>query len=98
MGAPGETLTTLVSDSRGAVKGARSMSSLGREAFWIRRSLLYQARRRRSASPTMTTTGGTPLEPWEWPEPHWRAVVDQVRAGRSLRPRAWKDGARCAFA
>jgi peptidoglycan/xylan/chitin deacetylase (PgdA/CDA1 family) len=39
-----------------------------------------------------------PLEPWQWPEPHWRAVVDQVRAGRPLRPRAWKDGARCAFA
>ena len=38
------------------------------------------------------------LEPWQWPEPHWRAVVDQVRAGRPLRPAAWKDGARCAFA
>ena len=25
-------------------------------------------------------------------------LVDQVRAGRSYRPKAWKDGARCAVA
>ena len=39
-----------------------------------------------------------PLEPWQWPEPHWRKLVDQVRAGRSYRPPAWKNGARCAIA
>ncbi len=39
-----------------------------------------------------------PLEPWQWPEAHWRKLVDQVRAGRSYRPKRWKDGARCAFA
>jgi len=39
-----------------------------------------------------------PLEPWQWPEPHWRKLVDQVRAGRPLRPKAWKGGARCAVA
>ncbi|MGD9803942.1 MAG: polysaccharide deacetylase [Hyphomicrobiaceae bacterium] len=39
-----------------------------------------------------------PLEPWQWPESHWRQLVDQVRAGRSLRPKSWKDGARCAIA
>ncbi len=39
-----------------------------------------------------------PLEPWQWPEPHWRELVDQVRAGRPLRPKAWKGGARCAVA
>jgi peptidoglycan/xylan/chitin deacetylase (PgdA/CDA1 family) len=39
-----------------------------------------------------------PLEPWEWPEPHWRKLVTRVRAGRSYRPKAWKDGARCAVA
>ena len=39
-----------------------------------------------------------PLEPWQWPEEHWRQLVNQVRAGRTLRPKAWKDGARCAFA
>jgi len=38
------------------------------------------------------------LEPWQWPEAHWRALVNQVRAGRTLRPASWKDGARCAAA
>jgi peptidoglycan/xylan/chitin deacetylase (PgdA/CDA1 family) len=36
--------------------------------------------------------------PWQWPEARWRAVVDKVRAGRSLKPAAWKDGARVAVA
>ncbi|GIL02784.1 MAG: polysaccharide deacetylase [Alphaproteobacteria bacterium] len=40
----------------------------------------------------------TPLEPWQWPEPHWRRLVNQVRAGRAYRPQRWKGGARCAFA
>ena len=39
-----------------------------------------------------------PLEPWQWPEEQWRKIVDHVRAGRPLRPAAWKDGARCAVA
>src|SRR5208282_569884 len=38
------------------------------------------------------------LEPWQWPEEHWRKLVGRVRAGRALRPKAWKDGARCAVA
>src|SRR5690348_2563259 len=38
------------------------------------------------------------LEPWQWPEEHWRGLVNQVRAGKPLRPKAWPDGARCAFA
>jgi peptidoglycan/xylan/chitin deacetylase (PgdA/CDA1 family) len=38
------------------------------------------------------------LEPWQWPEAHWRKLVGHVRAGRSYRPREWKDGARCAVA
>ncbi len=25
------------------------------------------------------------LEPWQWPEAHWRKLVDQVRGGRTLR-------------
>ncbi|MFC7556104.1 hypothetical protein ACFQU7_33530 [Pseudoroseomonas wenyumeiae] len=37
-------------------------------------------------------------EPWQWPEPHWRGLVDQVRAGRRYRPARWKNGARAAFA
>src|ERR1700716_3373590 len=40
----------------------------------------------------------TPLEPWQWPESHWRGLVNQVRAGKTYRPRTWKGGARCAFA
>jgi peptidoglycan-N-acetylglucosamine deacetylase len=39
-----------------------------------------------------------PLEPWQWPEAHWRKIVDHVRAGRTLRPKSWKGGARCAVA
>jgi peptidoglycan/xylan/chitin deacetylase (PgdA/CDA1 family) len=38
------------------------------------------------------------LQPWQWTEMHWRAILDQVRAGRALRPKSWPDGARCAFA
>jgi len=38
------------------------------------------------------------LQPWQWPEEHWRKLVNRVRAGRSFRPRGWKDGARCAVA
>jgi peptidoglycan-N-acetylglucosamine deacetylase len=39
-----------------------------------------------------------PLEPWQWPEAHWRAIVNRVRGGRSLRPPRWRNGARCAVA
>ncbi len=39
-----------------------------------------------------------PLESWQWPEEHWRRLVNQVRAGRPYRPAQWKDGARCAVA
>src|SRR5215471_14763478 len=38
------------------------------------------------------------LEPWQWPEEQWRRIVNHVRAGRTLRPKSWKDGARCAVA
>ena len=37
-------------------------------------------------------------KPWEWPEEHWRGLVNAARAGRSLAPRAWPDGARCCVA
>ncbi|MDE0691619.1 MAG: polysaccharide deacetylase [Gammaproteobacteria bacterium] len=36
--------------------------------------------------------------PWTWPEERWRPVVEKVRAGRSLKPAAWPEGARCAVA
>jgi len=38
------------------------------------------------------------LEPWQWPEEHWRKLVARVRAGRPLRPASWTGGARCAVA
>lgn len=37
-------------------------------------------------------------EPWQWPEEHWRSLVNHVRAGRALRPAKWPGGARCAVA
>ena len=46
----------------------------------------------------MPDTHAPQLEPWQWSEDHWRKLVAQVRAGRSYRPKAWKDGARCAVA
>lgn len=39
-----------------------------------------------------------PDPPHRWPEKRWRGLVGRVRAGRRLRPPAWKDGARCAVA
>src|SRR5215813_1239355 len=38
------------------------------------------------------------LEPWQWPEAHWRKLVERVRAGKALRPAEWPGGARCAVA
>jgi len=37
-------------------------------------------------------------KPWKWPEKRWRGIVERVRAGRTLRPRRWPGGARCAIA
>lgn len=37
-------------------------------------------------------------EPWQWDEPTWRGLVEQVRAGRNLLPAIWPGGARCAVA
>jgi peptidoglycan/xylan/chitin deacetylase (PgdA/CDA1 family) len=38
------------------------------------------------------------LAPWQYPEERWRKIVNRVRAGRPLRPKAWEGGARCAVA
>jgi len=38
------------------------------------------------------------LQPWQWPEAHWRGLLNQVRAGRRLAPATWPNGARCAVA
>ncbi len=37
-------------------------------------------------------------DPWQWAEPVWRRIVGRARAGRSLRPTHWPDGASCAVA
>jgi peptidoglycan/xylan/chitin deacetylase (PgdA/CDA1 family) len=37
-------------------------------------------------------------EPWFWDDDKWRAAVARVRAGRSLKPAVWPNGARCAVA
>ena len=37
-------------------------------------------------------------QPWRWDEQTWRGKVDHVRAGRSMKPAKWKNGARCAVA
>ena len=37
-------------------------------------------------------------EPWRWPESTWRRITGRARAGRSLAPAAWPEGARCAVA
>src|SRR5262245_25409197 len=44
----------------------------------------------------MTPTTSDPS--WSWPEHRWRGAVDKVRAGRSLKPAKWKDGARVCVA
>ena len=35
---------------------------------------------------------------WKWTENEWRGAVERVRAGKSLQPRSWPEGARVAVA
>jgi peptidoglycan-N-acetylglucosamine deacetylase len=37
-------------------------------------------------------------QPWAWEEARWRGYVGRVRAGRSLKPEAWPEGADVAVA
>ncbi|HEY1935045.1 MAG TPA: polysaccharide deacetylase [Acetobacteraceae bacterium] len=46
----------------------------------------------------MTTSKHPDGEPWQWPEATWRKIVGRARAGRSMKPRTWPNGARCAVA
>jgi len=43
-------------------------------------------------------TDSNSQQAWEWPESHWRGLVDQARAGRAYRPAQWSEGKRCAVA
>lgn len=49
-------------------------------------------------SDTDETPGEGLGEPWQWPESVWRPMVERAYGGRSLAPRNWPDGARCAVA
>jgi len=51
-----------------------------------------------AAQSAAQASSGEEPQPWQWPEARWRGIVEHVRAGRPLRPRIWKDGARCAVA
>ena len=37
-------------------------------------------------------------ESWRWPEKQWRDIVNKIRAGKSLKPDIWPNGARVAVA
>ncbi len=37
-------------------------------------------------------------EAWQWQEATWRRIVGRARAGRTLAPSSWPNGARCAVA
>ena len=50
------------------------------------------------ARPTIVPKPEEPEQPWQWSEQRWRGIVERVRAGRTLRPDVWPDGARCAVA
>ena len=44
------------------------------------------------------TAGLGPDASWRWPEERWRAAVNKVRAGRTLSPAAWPQGAQVVVA
>ena len=45
-----------------------------------------------------TLAGLGPDASWRWPEARWRQAVNKVRAGRSLTPATWPNGAQVAVA
>lgn len=47
---------------------------------------------------TYAQTGAEDEPTWRWPESRWRGAVERVRAGQSLVPDAWPEGARAAVA
>ena len=51
-----------------------------------------------SARPTVVPKPEESEQPWQWSEARWRGIVDRVRAGKTLRPTTWPNGARCAVA
>lgn len=51
-----------------------------------------------NTAPNQTGDDESTLQPWQWQEATWRRLVGQVRAGKSLRPTVWPNGAQCAVA
>ncbi len=51
-----------------------------------------------TVSPPPAASQPNDAEAWRWPEDKWRGIVNKVRAGRSLRPKAWPGGAATAVA
>ena len=49
-----------------------------------------------SSKPTANKNNDT--EPWQWGDSTWQNLVDKVRAGKSLKPKRWKNNARVAVA
>jgi peptidoglycan/xylan/chitin deacetylase (PgdA/CDA1 family) len=54
---------------------------------------------RHTAFPVEGAVAGLgPDASWRWPEERWRQAVNKIRAGRSLTPARWPDGAQVAVA
>ena len=49
-----------------------------------------------SSKPTANKKNDT--EPWQWGDSTWQNLVRKVRAGKSLKPKRWKNNARVAVA
>ena len=49
-----------------------------------------------SSKPTANKKNDT--EPWQWGDSTWQNLVKKVRAGKSLKPKRWKNNARVAVA
>ena len=45
-----------------------------------------------------TANKNNEIEPWQWGDSTWQNLVEKVRAGKSLKPKRWKNNARVAVA
>ncbi len=45
-----------------------------------------------------TANKNNDIEPWQWGDSTWQNLVEKVRAGKSLKPKRWKNNARVAVA
>jgi len=83
----------------GARRRYRPASQLEEEEHMRRRSGASIARRTPAPPAAHQAVGNGAGDPaWTWDEPRWRAAVNKVRAGHSLKPAYWKNGARVCVA